>query len=105
MSCGIDWPAVLQDVALLLGEAGPGGARPSVPCSTQDLADDLKVARGTLRGWLDGSEPRHSDGERVLDRWCCLTGRRREFAPILRPLRTATVASFPAARRLESAAG
>ena len=48
---------------------------------TIQLAEALKIPRGTLRGWMDGSEPRHTDGEALLDRWCRMTGKARIFAP------------------------
>lgn len=41
------------------------------------------VPRTTLLGWEAGSEPRHSDGERVLMLWCEVTGRDRGAAPII----------------------
>lgn len=81
MTVGIDWTAVLDDLAHLLGDVDESNRDVRVPCSTVRLADALGVARGTLRGWLDGSEPRHIDGEAVLQRWCVLTGKAREFAP------------------------
>jgi hypothetical protein len=82
----IDWPALLDELAIVLGEPDPVSGR-QVPVSTVVLAESLGVARGTLRGWLDGSEPKHQDGERLLDRWCSLTGKARVFAPRdIRPL-------------------
>lgn len=80
----IDWPTLLSDIAYLLGE--PDAANPDVrvPCSSYRLAEDLAVPRGTLRNWLDGSEPKHADGERLIDRWCALTGKARVFAPAQR---------------------
>jgi hypothetical protein len=75
----IDWPKVLDDMAHLLGEVDGQGRR--WPCSQERLAERLGIARGTLRGWMDGSEPRHCDGEELLDRWCRLTGRGRVWAP------------------------
>lgn len=77
----IDWPKLLEEVALCLGDPDPQLAGQRVPCSTLQLADQLAVARGTLRGWLDGSEPKHADGEQLLARWCALTGKDRIFAP------------------------
>jgi len=82
----IDWPTVLDEIATVLGDIDPATGR-RVPVSVVVLAESLGVARGTLRGWLDGSEPRHQDGERLLDRWCTLTGKARAFAPRdVRPL-------------------
>lgn len=84
MTVRVDWCRVLGDIAYLLGE--PDGTLEGVraPCSERDLADALGVPRGTLRGWMDGSEPRHADGEQLLDRWCKLTAKARIFAPIER---------------------
>lgn len=83
----IDWPMLLGDIAYLLGEPDPVNAEVRVPCSQERLAGALGVARGTLRGWMDGSEPKHGDGELLLDRWCQLTCKARVFAPVdRRPL-------------------
>jgi transcriptional regulator with XRE-family HTH domain len=76
----VDWPMVLGDLAHVLGEPTIDG-RGRVPCTQEQLAKALDVARGTLRGWLDGSEPKHADGEALLLRWCQLTGKDRGFAP------------------------
>ena len=80
----IDWPAVLGDLAYQLGDPAPGNPDARVPCSQERLASALGVARGTLRGWMDGSEPKHGDGEKLLDRWRVLTGKPRIFAPLER---------------------
>lgn len=79
----VDWPMVLGDLAHVLGEPTIDG-RGRVPCTQEQLAKALDVARGTLRGWMDGSEPRHADGEHLLARWCALTGKGRGFAPKVR---------------------
>lgn len=72
----IDWPR-------LLGDELPGAtAREPAPLCV--LAADLAVPRSTLRGWLEGAEPRHNDGEALLMRWCAMTGKARVFAPIIR---------------------
>lgn len=87
MTVYIDWPQVLGELALLLGDVDPQAPHLRVPCSQEKLAVALGVARGTLRGWMDGSEPKHGDGERLLVRWCTLTGKARIFAPVdRRPL-------------------
>ena len=79
----IDWPRLLGDLAYLLGDELPGtSAREPAPLGM--LAADLGVPRSTLRGWLDGAEPRHNDGEALLIRWCALTGKERVFAPLVR---------------------
>jgi hypothetical protein len=86
----IDWPVLLDDIAYIVGEPDPGNPEVRVPCSQNQLANALDVPRGTLRGWMDGSEPRHTDGEKLLDRWCRLTGKGRGFAPTCRRSLTAT---------------
>jgi hypothetical protein len=77
----IDWAALLGEIAWLLGDPEPHLEGQRVPCSQERLATALGVPRGTLRGWMDGSEPKHTDGEKLLDRWCGLTGKARLFAP------------------------
>ena len=80
----IDWPQLLGDMAHLFGEPGPGNPDARTPCSTAKLSTHLDVPRTTLIGWMDGNEPKHMDGERLLLRWCTLTGKPREFAPLER---------------------
>lgn len=78
-SARIDWPKVLDDIAYLLGEPQPGNELIRVAVSQEKLAASLRVPRGTLRNWIDGSEPRHSDGEAVIVHWERLTGKARTF--------------------------
>jgi len=77
----IDWPKLLEEIALCLGEPDPQRAGQRVACSTLQLSEQLGVPRGTLRGWLDGSEPKHGEGERLVQRWAALTGKAALFAP------------------------
>lgn len=77
----IDWPTLLGEIAHVLGDEDPANPDARTPCSQERLAASLGVPRGTLRGWMDGSEPKHTDGERLLARWCSLTGKARCFAP------------------------
>ena len=80
----IDWPRLLGDLAYLLGDELPGTiARESAPLGT--LAEFLAVPRSRLRGWLDGAEPRHNDGEALLLLWAGLAGKAPVFAPLVRP--------------------
>ncbi len=81
MGARIDWTKLLEDLAYVLGQPTQGNPDLRLPCSTYDLSKELNVARGTLRGWIDGAEPRHSDGEFLLDRWATLTGKGKAFAP------------------------
>lgn len=75
----IAWAKVLDDIAYMLGEARADNPLLREAVSERQLADTIEVARGTLRGWMDGSEPKHSDGERVIAHWCRLTGKARTF--------------------------
>lgn len=87
----IDWPRVLGDIAHLLGDPEHGNPDARVPCSQERLSTALDVPRGTLRGWMDGSEPKHGDGQRLLQRWHAMTGKALEFAPLeRRPLSAAS---------------
>jgi len=85
----IDWPRVLADIAYLLGDPDPSNPDVRTPLGTELLARSLGIPRGTLRNWLDGSEPRHADGEAIIDRWCALTGKSRMFAPMDKPVSSA----------------
>lgn len=80
----VDWPALLGELAWLLGDAVPGAEHTRTPLGTRLLADHLEVKRTTLRGWLEGSEPRHSDGEMLIGHWCLLTGKGQTFVPRMR---------------------
>lgn len=80
----VNWHQLLQDLAYLLGEVIPHQPERRQPVSTSQLADAIGQPRGTVRGWIDGSEPKHADGEALLDRWCRLSGKAREFAPLER---------------------
>ena len=78
----VDWPRLLGDLAYLLGDELPGTtAREPAPLGT--LAEFLAVPRSTLRGWLDGAEPRHNDGEALLLLWAGLAGKAPVFAPLV----------------------
>ena len=54
--------------------------------SNTDVADYLGVPQSTLRGWKEGSEPRHHDGQRLLELWQAITGRGYEERPMTAPL-------------------
>jgi hypothetical protein len=80
----LDWSELLREIALALGEADAANPDARTPCSQERLAQALQVPRGTLRNWLDGSEPRFSDGDRILAGWCTLTGKAAAHAPVHR---------------------
>ena len=86
-----DWPQLLAEIAYLLGDPTPENPDVREPLSQRLLADRLEIPRETLRGWMDGSEPRHTDGERLIAVWVQLTGKARTFIPTTR-------VSFSAAR-------
>jgi len=46
------------------------------------VADHLGVPPSTLLGWKAGSEPKHVDGERLLDLWRAITKRERGDRPL-----------------------
>lgn len=77
----IDWSALLADIAHCLGEDDPLRSGQRIPCGTRVLASDLGYPRMTIQGWIDGSVPKHPDGEALIERWCVLTGKERIFAP------------------------
>lgn len=64
----IDWFRVLAD----LRRAG---------LSTIAVGSQLQVPDSTIRGWKMGSEPRHADGESLVDLWMRVLGRQRAQLP------------------------
>jgi len=86
----IDWPRLLGDIAYLIGEEVPGSCARE-PVGSRLLAAYLGVSRGALRNWQDGTEPRHSEGEQLIETWCRLCGKPEASAPI-------TVRSLSASR-------
>lgn len=46
-----------------------------------EVSNQIHVPRQTLRDWSDGAEPRHADGEALLDFWCKVFDKTREDAP------------------------
>lgn len=49
--------------------------------SMQALAEELCVSRPTLLNWKQGTEPRHGDGENLIELWCVLTHQDRANLP------------------------
>lgn len=82
MSSQVDWPRLLGDLQYLLGEATPGNPNVRIPVGRKALGSYLVVHHSTVRNWLDGAEPKHSDGERLVIAWERLTGKTRAFVPI-----------------------
>lgn len=79
----IDWPRLLGDLAYLVGDELPGTTARE-PATLGTLAAFLAVPRSTLRGWQEGTEPRHTDGEALVAVWANLSGKGRAFAPVVR---------------------
>lgn len=77
----IDWSRVLEDIAWQLGEADLAFPHVRRPAGTRAMAAALHINRSTLLRWVDGAEPRHSDGEMLLAHWCRMTGKSLTFAP------------------------
>ena len=73
-SARVDFAKILDDIAYMLGEPDPGNPQVRLAVSQERLAAAIGFPRGTIRNWLDGSEPRHFDGEQLLAHWCRLTG-------------------------------
>ena len=51
--------------------------------SLSRTAAELEVSKSTLLGWKMGSEPKHGDGEALIEMWCQVTGRDREIVPVV----------------------
>ena len=50
----------------------------------ENIAAAIGVAKSTLMGWRNPpySEPRHADGERLVQLWCRVTGLPRDAIPV-----------------------
>jgi hypothetical protein len=84
----IDWPRVIDDIALLLGETVEGtGLR--TRASTVAVAVHLNVPRSTLLRWVDGSKVEYHEGVRLLAIWAALTSKAVNFAPRTRRILSA----------------
>lgn len=79
----IDWPRVLADIAWHNAALIPGMPGCRAPIGPRVLGEFLGVSRGAIRNWMEGTEPRFSEGERVLDAWCRATGEPRAKAPVI----------------------
>jgi hypothetical protein len=88
----VDWAKLLGDIQYLLGEEDAHNPAVRVPIGTATLAVHLGVSRGAVRNWIDGTQPRHDEGERLIERWCRLAGKGRANLPL-------TTASYSASKR------
>ena len=48
------------------------------------VARETGIARTTLMYWRDGAEPKHSDGETIIEVWEKVTGKCRKDVPFQR---------------------
>jgi hypothetical protein len=85
MSTHVDWSKLLAEIAYMLGEPVPGAEHLNDPVGTPTLAKHLARPRSTVLGWIDGKEPKHSDGEALIAFWCRLSGKTAVFVPLTRP--------------------
>lgn len=100
-SARIDFAKALEEIAYMLGDPSPGNPVVRIAVSQEKLATALEMPRGTVRMYMEGSEPSHFNGERILERWCILTGKARTFAPVDRWVYSAHKVSAPAPRKRE----
>lgn len=49
------------------------------------VARRVHVSKGTVSNWKRGTEPRHSDGERLIALWCEITSQPRAKLPTSSP--------------------
>lgn len=66
--CNTDWFRIICD----LGRFN---------MSLQAIANIIGVPKPTIVGWKQGAEPRHSDGEKLVQLWCSVTGGGRQDLP------------------------
>lgn len=59
-------------------------------CNNTEVAEALNVPQGTLRGWKEGSEPRHHDGQRLMELWQVFTNRSYDERPMTDPFQRGT---------------
>lgn len=65
----VDWFRVLADLQYL-------------GLTNLDVATRLDIPRRTVGGWKNGQEPRHVDGDALLELWCEVTGKSRAGRPM-----------------------
>lgn len=47
------------------------------------IADRIDVPKSTLLGWKQGAEPRYSEGRRLIEFWCDITGKPEAQLPLV----------------------
>lgn len=85
MRSTVDWPRLLGDLQWLLGDESRSSPAERIPAPTAALAKFLDLPRSTVIGYIDGSEPKHATGVRIIAKWCALSGKGQEFVPISTP--------------------
>ena len=80
----VHWRELIDDLAWMLGEPAVCEATPQmrIPLAMAALAVSIGYPRKTVIGWHDGAQPKHSDGEVLIKRWCELSGKARAFLPM-----------------------
>ncbi|AYR26906.1 hypothetical protein RC54_03910 [Herbaspirillum rubrisubalbicans] len=53
------------------------------------IDEQLNISKSTLMGWKEGAEPKHFDGERLIQLWTDVTGQKREQLPVERRMPSA----------------
>lgn len=51
--------------------------------SAKAIADRVGVPKSTLLGWKQGAEPRYSEGRRLIEFWCEITGKAETKLPLV----------------------
>ena len=51
-----------------------------------EIALSVDAPRTTMLGWKQGAEPKHKDGERLIDLWCRVMGKGRDHLPMIAAL-------------------
>lgn len=51
--------------------------------SSKAIADRIEVPKSTLLGWKQGAEPRYSEGRRLIEFWCDITGKPETSLPMV----------------------
>lgn len=68
MPGGVDWCRVIDDLQ-------------KTSMNTRQIASKVFVSHATILAWKKGTQPRHSDGERLLALWWQVTDKTRGNLP------------------------
>jgi len=50
------------------------------------VAEQIRVPKSTILGWKQGAEPKHLDGEKLIELWIQVLGRGRTDVPKVGPI-------------------